>query len=90
MAVATRWPLVGRRDELDNFHRALTDPGCEGFCVYGPPGVGKTRLGDECLDVPGPPGRRCMRASGDPSAEALPFGAVAHLMPAHALDGLAR
>jgi len=81
--------LVGRREELDSFDRALTDPGCEGFCVYGPPGVGKTRLGDECLERGRAAGRRVMRASGDPSAEALPFGAVAHLMPAHALDGLA-
>ncbi|HZB41889.1 MAG TPA: AAA family ATPase [Ilumatobacter sp.] len=88
MAVATRWPLVGRRDELDGFHRALTDPGCEGFCVYGPPGVGKTRLGDECLDRARAAGRRAMRASGDPSGEGLPFGAVAHLLPAHALEGL--
>ena len=89
MAVATRWPLVGRRDELDQFEQALADPGCEGFCVYGPSGVGKSRLGDECLERARAAGRRVMRASGDPAAEPLPFGAVAHLMPAHALDGLA-
>ena len=51
--------------------------------------VGKSRLGDECLDRARASGRRVMRASGDPGAEPLPFGAVAHLLPAHALDGLA-
>ena len=88
MTVATRWPLVGRRDELDAFTGALADPGCEAFCIYGPPGVGKTRLGDECLDARR--GRRAAGAAGDggPLDGAVPFGAVAHLMPATALtDG---
>lgn len=89
MAVATRWPLVGRRDELDTFRIAFADPGCEGFCVYGPPGVGKTRLGDECLDVAKAAGRRVLRATADRSTEAVPFAAIAHLMPARALAGLA-
>jgi hypothetical protein len=88
MAVATRWPLVGRRDELDMFRSAFADPGCEGFCVYGPPGVGKTRLADECLDVAKAAGRRVLRATADRSTEAVPFAAVAHLMPARALAGL--
>jgi DNA-binding CsgD family transcriptional regulator len=85
MPVATRWPLVGRRGELDAFSRALTDPGCEAFCIYGPPGVGKTRLGEECLDVAATAGRRALRASADRSTAAIPFGAVAHLIPAQAL-----
>jgi DNA-binding CsgD family transcriptional regulator/tetratricopeptide (TPR) repeat protein len=89
MAVATRWPLVGRRNELDAFRTAFDDPGCEGFCVYGPAGVGKTRLGDECLDVAKAAGRRVLRATADRSTEAVPFGAVAHLMPARALAGVA-
>jgi DNA-binding CsgD family transcriptional regulator len=88
MAVATRWPLVGRHDELDTFRSAFADPGCEGFCVYGPPGVGKTRLADECLDVAKVAGRRVLRATADRSTEAVPFAAVAHLMPARALAGL--
>src|SRR5215204_6150305 len=87
MAVATRWPLVGRHDQLDAFRRALSDPGCQGFSIYGPPGVGKTRLGDECLDVAKAAGRRLLRAAADRSAKGVPFGAVAHLMPAGALDG---
>ena len=85
MPVATRWPLVGRRGELDAFSRALQDPGGEAFCIYGPPGVGKTRLGEECLDVAAAAGRRALRASADRSTTGIPFGAVAHLMPAQAL-----
>ncbi len=85
MPVASRWPLVGRRGELDAFSRALADPGCEAFCVYGPPGVGKSRLGEECLDVAAGAGRRPLRASAERSTAAIPFGAVAHLIPAQAL-----
>ena len=89
MPVATRWPLVGRRDELDSFSGALADAGCEAFCIYGPPGVGKTRLGDECLDLAEAAGRRVLRATADRSTGSVPFGAVAHLMPARALTGFA-
>ena len=85
MPVATRWPLVGRRDELDSFTLALADPGCEAFCIYGPPGVGKTRLGDECLAAAEAAGRRVLRATADRSTGAVPFGAVAHLMPGRGL-----
>jgi DNA-binding CsgD family transcriptional regulator len=85
--VATRWPLVGRRDELDRFARALADPGCEAVCIYGPSGVGKTRLGDECLDHAVASGRRVLRAGADRSTGEIPFGPVAHLLPAQALAG---
>jgi len=90
MAVATRWPLVGRRDEIDAFSRALADPGCQAVCIYGPPGVGKTRLGDECLDVAAASGRRALRAAADraDAGAEIPFGPVIHLLPAHALGDL--
>jgi DNA-binding CsgD family transcriptional regulator/tetratricopeptide (TPR) repeat protein len=88
MPVATRWPLVGRRDELDTFMRSLADPGCEVFCVYGPSGVGKTRLGDECLALAAAAGRRALRATADRSTEAVPLGAVAHLLSTDALAKL--
>ena len=85
MAVATRWPLVGRRDELDLFSVALQDPGCQALCIYGPSGVGKTRLGDECLLVARAAGRRVLRATADRSDRAVALAAVAHLLPAGAL-----
>ena len=88
MTVATRWPLVGRRGELDTFRYAYADPGCEGFCIYGASGVGKTRLGEECLELARVAGRRVLRANGDRAMEGLPFGPVAHLIPARALEGL--
>ncbi len=88
MAVATRWPLVGRRAELDTFTRALGDAGCQGLCVYGPSGVGKTRLGEECLELAAAAGRRTLRAAADPSTCEIPFGPVVHLMPPDALSDL--
>ena len=88
MTVATRWPMVGRGLELDAFAAALGDPGCEGFCIYGPPGVGKSRLGDECLAAAEADGRRVMRATGEASTSAVPFAGIAHLLPARALVAL--
>ena len=88
MAVATRWPLVGRRDELDTFTRALDDPGCQGVCIYGPSGVGKTRLGEECLELAAAAGRRPLRAAADPSTSEISFGPLVHLLPTDILRHL--
>ncbi len=86
MPVATRWPLVGRRDELDAFTHALDDAHCDAMCIYGPSGVGKTRLGDECLRLATDTGRRVFRATADGADGASPLSAVAHLLPADALQ----
>ncbi len=88
MAVATRWPFVGRHDELEAFASALADAGCEAFCVYGAPGVGKTRLADECAAQAEAGGRRVLRVTADRSLEAVPLGVVAHLLPAGSLAEL--
>jgi hypothetical protein len=90
MAVVTRWPLVGRRDELDTFTRALDDPGCQGVCIYGPSGVGKTRLGEECADLAAAAGRRTLRAAADPSTSEIPFGPVGQCLIGHPTEGKER
>src|SRR5688500_55981 len=85
MPVATCWPLVGQRDELDVFTSALDDADCQAVCIYGRSGVGKTRLADECLVVAGQANRRVLRASADPSNSAVPLSPLAHLLPAGSL-----
>jgi hypothetical protein len=88
MAVATRWPFVGRHDEFDAFASALADARCEAFCIYGAPGVGKTRLADECAERAEAAGRRVLRVTAYRSPEAVPLGAMAHLLPVGSLTEL--
>ena len=88
MAVATRWPLVGRGDELDAFAAALDEPGSRGFCIYGAAGVGKTRLAEECARLAEGRGRGVLRVTAERSSNAVPLGAVAHLLPSGTLGEL--
>ena len=46
-----RWPIVGRRAELEVFERALRSGEHAGLVIYGRAGVGKTRLADECRQL---------------------------------------
>ena len=80
--------MVGRRRKLDSFKIALGDEGCEGFCIYGPPGVGKTRLGDECMALAEAAGRAVLRATGERSTSAVPFAGIAYLLLARGLAAL--
>ena len=43
-----RWPIVGRRSELEVFSEALCSGEHAGLVIHGRAGVGKTRLADEC------------------------------------------
>jgi hypothetical protein len=88
MAVATRWPFVGRHGDLEAFAAALADDGCQAFCIYGAPGVGKTRLADECAARAEASGRRVLRVTADRSTEAVPLSAIAHLLPPGSLAEL--
>jgi DNA-binding CsgD family transcriptional regulator/tetratricopeptide (TPR) repeat protein len=76
-----QWPLIGRREEIELFEHTLTDPRAHGFMVHGAPGVGKTRLGDECLAVAHRRGRTVARATATEGLEAVPLGALAPLIP---------
>jgi DNA-binding CsgD family transcriptional regulator len=76
-----QWPLVGRHDELDLFEADLSDPRSHGMLIHGAPGVGKTRLADQCLAVARRAGRNVARATASEGSRLIPLGALAHLLP---------
>jgi DNA-binding CsgD family transcriptional regulator/tetratricopeptide (TPR) repeat protein len=79
-----RWPIVGRRPELEVFERALGSGGPAGLVIYGRAGVGKTRLADECAGQAAASGHPTERVAGSRTTALLPLGAVVALLP----DGL--
>ncbi|MFE1875565.1 LuxR C-terminal-related transcriptional regulator [Streptomyces sp. NPDC059496] len=79
--VVQRWPLVGREAELKDFDEVLPEPRSAGFLVFGPAGVGKSRLAEECLDRAVALGYRAGRAVATAAAASVPLGAIAHLLP---------
>ena len=79
--MAGEWPFLGRAGELHRLRELLTgDPPC-GVVVAGPVGVGKTRLAAEGLLVAERGGLATARVTATRSAAAVPFGALAPLLP---------
>ncbi|HET6951442.1 MAG TPA: LuxR C-terminal-related transcriptional regulator [Acidimicrobiales bacterium] len=76
------WPLVGREQELTVLRDLLTGSAPGGVVLAGPSGVGKTRLGHECLLVAEQAGLATAGVIATRSAARLPFGAVAPLLHA--------
>ncbi|MGI8332940.1 LuxR C-terminal-related transcriptional regulator [Actinomadura scrupuli] len=79
--LAGRWPLVARDMELTLFRDALDGDTVRALLVYGPPGVGKTRFAEECLELAAQAGHRVARTAASRAAAAIPLGALAHLLP---------
>ncbi len=75
-----RWPIVGRRSELELFERALGSAELEGMLIHGRAGVGKTRLADECRQQAAASGHPTERVAGSRTTALLPLGAVAALL----------
>jgi DNA-binding NarL/FixJ family response regulator len=75
------WPLVGRANELRALRDLLLGPDRRGVVLAGPPGVGKTRLGHEAVDLAERAGMATAEVSASRSAAQLPFGAFAPLLP---------
>jgi DNA-binding CsgD family transcriptional regulator len=78
--VLPRWPIVGRRPELELFDRALGSGEKAGLVIYGRAGVGKTRLADECASQAAACGLPTERVTGTRATALLPLGAVAGLL----------
>jgi DNA-binding CsgD family transcriptional regulator len=75
-----RWPIVGRRAELEVFGQALDSGEHTGLLIYGRAGVGKTRLADECRQQAAAAGHPTERIVGSRTTALLPLGAVAALL----------
>ena len=75
-----RWPIVGRRSELEVFEQALASDERAGLVIYGRAGVGKTRLADECAAQAAAIGFPTERVVGSRTTSLLPLGAVAGLL----------
>jgi DNA-binding CsgD family transcriptional regulator len=76
-----RWPIVGRRSELEMFERAVGSAELAGLVIHGRAGVGKTRLADECREQAAANGHPTERVTGSRTTALLPLGAVAALLP---------
>jgi DNA-binding CsgD family transcriptional regulator/tetratricopeptide (TPR) repeat protein len=80
-----QWPFVARHAELEAMLAALDDPETAGVVIHGAPGVGKSRLAEECLAAAAAGGWWCVRAVASERTRQVPLGAVAHLLPARIL-----
>jgi DNA-binding CsgD family transcriptional regulator len=80
----SQWPLVGRVSEIRTVTELLKDPDAPGIVLSGPSGVGKTRLGIECLETTD---RTVVRVAATRAAASIPLGAFAPYLPAAGLGG---
>jgi DNA-binding CsgD family transcriptional regulator len=77
-----QWPMAGRDDELRACAATWADPRTQGLFLFGPAGVGKSRLAEELLARAVQDGWLASRVTVTAAAAAVPLGAVAHLIPA--------
>src|SRR5437870_9439464 len=74
------WPLVGRHEVTRAMRSVLSDR-TTGLVLVGEAGVGKTRLATECLRMAGAHGCFPAHVTATRTAAAIPFGALAPLLP---------
>lgn len=75
------WPLVGREAELQLVANAIGSADRGGIVLAGAAGVGKTRLGSECMTVAEKVGFATSRVVATRAASSIPFGPLAPLLP---------
>ncbi len=80
MAVVTRWPLVGRGEELAELERLMAPGGGPGVVLFGDAGVGKTRLVAEVVDAHRDDGIAVEWVRATEAAKNIPLGSFAHLL----------
>jgi DNA-binding CsgD family transcriptional regulator len=80
------WPLIGRTGEMGAITAAIAAPAVSGMLVYGPAGVGKSRIVREALSVAASHGYETRWTVGTSSARAVPLGAFTAWAPAGVTD----
>ncbi|MET7565659.1 LuxR C-terminal-related transcriptional regulator [Streptomyces sp. NPDC005479] len=75
------WPLTGRERERAAFASAWAESRLQAVVIFGPAGVGKTRLAEDYLAQAARDGWKGGRATASAATAAVPFGAIAHLIP---------
>jgi DNA-binding winged helix-turn-helix (wHTH) protein len=75
------WPLVGRSAELETLASWFREERAGGVLLTGGAGVGKTRLAEKLVELAEAAGLPSARAAGHPEGRAIPFAALAHLLP---------
>ena len=85
----TRWPLVGRSEELSRLTAALVAR--RGAVITGPAGTGKTTLAMMCLQLVRDRDMAVARTTATHASQRLPFGTLAPILPPDpAVDRLSR
>ena len=74
--------MVGRTDDLRRLVALLSDQRGVSVVLAGAAGVGKTRLGTECLERAEAAGMAVERVTATQGAASVPLGAFATLLPA--------
>lgn len=75
------WPLVGREAELQRVWVLLTaDQPSSGVVLAGTTGVGKTRMGRECLALAAKAGYATAQVTATQAASGIPLGVLAPLL----------
>jgi DNA-binding CsgD family transcriptional regulator len=75
------WRMTGRAAELAQLDAAIGAGGAGGVVLAGTAGAGKTRLLREAVHRAGRDGRDVVQVAATRCAAAIPFGAVASLLP---------
>ncbi|MFI0356697.1 LuxR C-terminal-related transcriptional regulator [Actinomadura sp. 9N407] len=81
------WPFVGRTTELAAVRSALLDAKAAGVIVVGDAGVGKSWLAAKVAADLDPGRNLVVRAKATRAAARIPYGALAHLLPAERAPG---
>jgi DNA-binding CsgD family transcriptional regulator/tetratricopeptide (TPR) repeat protein len=79
----SQWPLAARESELALIEEILGGEGNRALYLFGPAGVGKTRLAAEVRTRAEAAGTKTLRVHGSATSSNVPFAAVAHLLQSH-------